>query len=97
MQYTVREIATLVAPVARAYGAERVTLFGSYARGEANPGSDIDLRIDKGRIKGLFQLAGFQRELEGKFAVPVDLLTTGALSEEFLGRIKEEEVVLYEQ
>jgi len=33
--YTIGEIASLVAPVARSYGAERVALFGSYARGEA--------------------------------------------------------------
>ena len=95
--YTINEITSLVAPIARAYGAKRVALFGSYARGDAKPGSDIDLHIDKGKIKGLFQLAGFQREIEGKFSVPVDVLTTGALSEEFLSRIKGEEVVLYEQ
>ena len=95
--YTINEIASLITPIARAYGAERVALFGSYARGDAKPGSDIDLRIDKGRIKGLFQLSGFQRELEEKFTVPVDVLTTGALSEAFLSRIKGEEVMLYEQ
>ncbi|MCL2344047.1 MAG: nucleotidyltransferase domain-containing protein [Firmicutes bacterium] len=95
--YSISEISSRVAPIARAYGTERVTLFGSYARGEAKPGSDIDLRIDRGKIKGLFQLAGFQRELEEEFAVPVDVLTTGALSKEFLNRIKGEEVVIYEQ
>ena len=95
--YSINEIADLVAPIARAYGAERVALFGSYARGKAKPGSDIDLHIDNGRIKGLFQLAGFQRELEEKFSVPVDVLTTGALSNEFLKNIKDEEIILYEQ
>jgi len=95
--YTIKEIKTLVAPIALAYGTKRIALFGSYARGEAKPGSDIDLRIDKGNIKGLFQLAGFQRELEEKFSVPVDVITTGALSDDFLNRIKSEEVVIYEQ
>ena len=95
--YSIREISSLVSPIARAYGAERVVLFGSYAKGNATHDSDIDLRIDRGRIKGLFQLAGFQRELEEKLAVPVDVLTTGALDDDFLERIKEEEVVLYEQ
>ena len=95
--YSISEIASLVAPVAREYGAEKVALFGSYARGEAKPDSDIDLCVNKGKIKGLFQLAGFQRELEEKFTVSVDVLTEGALSEDFLNRIREEEVVLYEQ
>ena len=41
-------------------------LFGSYARGEATPGSDIDLRIDKGRIRGL-EFAGFLGDLQDAF------------------------------
>ena len=95
--YSISEIASLVAPVARAYGVERVALFGSYARGEARPDSDIDLRIDEGKIKGYFKLAGFYSELEEKFSVPIDVLTTGALDDEFLARIKESEVILYER
>lgn len=95
--YSVSEIAERVVPIARIYGAKRVALFGSYAKGNARPESDIDLHIDKGDIKGLFKLAGFQRELEEKLSVPVDVLTTGALSDEFLDRIKGEEIVLYER
>ena len=95
--YSINEISSLVSPVARAYGAERVVLFGSYARGDATRESDIDLRIDRGRIKGFFQLAGFQRELEEKLSASVDVVTTGALDDDFLERIKNEEVVVYEQ
>jgi len=94
--YSINEIASLVAPVASAYGVERIMLFGSYARGEARLNSDIDLRIDEGAIKGYFRLAGFYREIEEKFSIPVDVLTTGALSNEFLERIKKDEVILYE-
>ena len=95
--YSINEIASLVAPVARAYGVERVALFGSYAKGEARPDSDIDFRIDEGEIKGYFKLAGFYSELEEKFSIPIDVLTTGALDDEFLDRIKESEVILYER
>ena len=95
--YSISEIAARVAPIARAYGAKRVSLFGSYAKGNAKPESDIDLRIDKGDIKGFFKLAGFQRELEEKLLVSVDVLTTGALSDEFLNRIKDEEIIIYER
>ena len=38
---------------AKEYGAERVHLFGSYACGDMTGNSDIDLRIDKGSIRGL--------------------------------------------
>jgi len=95
--YTVSEIQNLIQPVAMRYGVERVLLFGSYARGEAKPGSDIDLRIDSGAIRGYFKLAGFHRELEEALNMPVDVLTTGALDDKFLSRIAKEEVVLYER
>lgn len=55
--YTLNEIKAIVSRLARQYGAERIYLFGSYARGDMTNDSDIDLRIDKGSIRG-FQLAG---------------------------------------
>jgi predicted nucleotidyltransferase len=94
---TVNEIKNIVSEIAKRYGVERAYLFGSYARGEAKPGSDIDLRIDKGKIEDYFELSGFRLELEKNLNVHVDLLTTGALSESFLKRIYGEEVLLYEQ
>ena len=57
MQYTIDEIREIVAALAARYGADRIYLFGSYARGDANKDSDIDLRIDKGAIRGL-QMGG---------------------------------------
>ena len=95
--YTIAEIQQLILPIAQRYGVKRVFLFGSYARGDATPGSDIDLRIDSGSIRGYFKLAGFYREIEEALATPVDVLTTGSLSENFLSRIAHEEVILYEQ
>lgn len=64
---TIGEISEIIAPVARVYGAERVTLFGSYASGKAYSKSDIDLRIDSDEQMGHFELAGFQRKLEEQF------------------------------
>ncbi|KNZ68848.1 DNA polymerase beta domain-containing protein region [Thermincola ferriacetica] len=95
--YTIDEIRNIVSEVAKQYGVERVTLFGSYARGEARPGSDIDLRIDKGRIRGLFQLSGFHIDLEEKFKTHVDVIVSDSLDEKFLKRISREEILLYEQ
>ena len=81
---------------AREYGAERVYLFGSYARGDANETSDIDLRIDKGQIRGGIALAGLLLDLESDLEAKVDLVTTGSLDEEFLDMIKGEEQLIYE-
>lgn len=90
------EIRSAVREVAKRYGAARVWLFGSYARGEAKDGSDIDLRIDKGDIKGL-ALGGFVYDLEQKLNVAVDVATTASLSDSFLSEIRDDEVLLYER
>jgi len=95
--YSIIELKKIIQPIAARYGVERIFLFGSHARGDAIPGSDIDLRIDSGAIKGYFKLAGFHRELQDALKLSVDVLTTGSLEESFLSRIAKEEVVLYEQ
>lgn len=42
MRYTTNEIKNKTTPIAKAYGIGRMSLFGSYARGEANDNSDVD-------------------------------------------------------
>ena len=93
--YTVDEIRSIVAPIAAAHDVGRVYLFGSYARGEATPSSDIDLRIDKGRLRGLFALGALYADLEDHLGKKLDLLTTGSLDQKFLQHIAGEEVLLY--
>lgn len=95
IHYTISELRDIIAPLAREYGAERVYLFGSYARGDMTDGSDIDLRIDKGQIRGL-ALAGLLVDLEDALGLSVDLLTTASLDERFLDSIQNDEVLLYE-
>ena len=92
---TLNEIKAIVSRLARQYGAERIYLFGSYARGDMTNGSDIDLRIDKGSICG-FQLGGLLLDLEVSLGVPVNLVTTSSLDERFLDTIHDDEILLYE-
>ena len=70
-------------------------LYGSYARGEATPGSDLDFRIEKGKIQSLFQLTDFEMDMEAGFDKPLDVLTTPMLSEKFLKSIHPEEILIY--
>ena len=94
-KYTIDEIKAIVDPIARKYGVERVYLFGSYARGDVNENSDIDLRVDKGALKGMFALCGLYTEIEEALKIKVDVLTTGSLEDDFLHKIQQEEVLLY--
>ena len=95
MRYSVEEIKAIVAALAAQYGADRVYLFDSYARGDADSNSDIDLRIDKGSIRGL-QMSGLAADLEDAFGMAVDLVPTGSLDSKFLQSISDDEVLLYE-
>ncbi len=93
--HSVSDIQRIVSKLAAEYGAERVYLFGSYARGDMTGASDIDLRIDKGAIRG-FQLAGLLLDLEEALGTSVDLIPTGSLDARFLSSIQGEEVLLYD-
>jgi len=99
--YSIEEIRRIVTPIAVKYDVDRVFLFGSYARGEANGDSDIDFVIDKGRLRGL-QLAGMLGDLQERFGKGIDLLTISGMSKEvdplsFKQRIESDMVVVYEQ
>ena len=58
-------------------------------------GSDIDLRIDKGSIRGL-AFAGLLGDLEDALGTHVDLISTAGMDEDFLREVQKDEVLLYE-
>jgi predicted nucleotidyltransferase len=63
------------------YQVRRLALFGSVARGEARPDSDVDLLVafKPGARVGLLTLGQMQRELEAIFNRPVDLVPQDGL------------------
>lgn len=97
MRYTINEIKEKAVPVAKAYGIARMSLFGSYARGEAKNESDVDLYIERGRMKSLIQYFAFVDELENVLECHVDVVTTGIEDKQFLSAIMKEGVLLYEE
>ena len=50
--YSTDEIRAILNPVFNRHNVKRAVLFGSYAKGTAEPGSDIDIFVDSG-LKGL--------------------------------------------
>ena len=60
-------------------GATNVRVFGSVARGEDTPSSDIDLLIDLDEHIGLVALAGLRRELRELLDAEVDVVPAVAL------------------
>lgn len=63
---TIAELARRLAPVLKRYGVVRAGVFGSVARGEAGPESDLDLLVEyrKNLRKSLFDLVHLNDELE---------------------------------
>lgn len=91
---SVQDIRDVVARFASERGAKRVSLFGSYARGEQTPESDIDLLLDKGAIYGL-EVIAFQEDLAELLGKRVDVVTTAELTPRLSNRIQRDEVELY--
>ena len=60
-------------------GVKSLALFGSAARGEAGPESDVDLLIEFSRPVGLFHFMEVKESLEKILGCRVDLVTPGAL------------------
>ena len=94
--YSPADIQRIVSPIAAKYGVERMYLFGSYATGKNTPASDVDFRIDKGKVRGM-QMAFLLSDLEDALRLPVDLLSTSVLDARFLQAIKGEEKLIYER
>jgi uncharacterized protein len=65
-----------------ALGARRIGVFGSFAKNQATPGSDVDVYVEFSEgmktYDNFFALYELLRELFGR---PIDLVTDGALSE----------------
>ena len=67
------------AELARQFGVKSLSLFGSVARNEATPVSDVDLPVEFSRPVGYFGLFALQDYLENLLGCPVDLGTPDSL------------------
>ena len=97
MVYDIETIREKTAPIAEKYGVKRMSLFGSYARGEADDKSDVDILIERGKIEGLFQYGEFIYELQKALKCHVDVVTSDMNNQNFISQIRNDEVFLYEK
>lgn len=73
--------------IVSAHRATNPRVFGSVARGESNPASDLDLLVDAQPGMTLFDQGAIICELEELLGVPVDVVTSGAGSARFRAAI----------
>ena len=80
--------------IATKHGAYNLRVFGSVARGEARPDSDIDLLIEKGPTTSSWFPAGLVLELEEMLGRKVEIVTEKALNPYLRDRVLSEAIPL---
>ncbi len=80
--------------LAQRHGVRRLRVFGSRARGQAGPTSDLDLLAEFEPGRDLLDLIGFKQEVEALLGCPVDVVTEAALSPYLRERVLREAVPL---
>jgi predicted nucleotidyltransferase len=80
--------------LAAQHGASNVRVFGSVARGEAGPDSDVDLLVALADDRSLLDLVGLWQDLEDLLQRKVDVVTDGGLHARIRERVLGEAVAL---
>jgi hypothetical protein len=80
--------------IAHLHGAENVRVFGSIARGNAGPDSDLDLLVEVGAARTPFFPGGLIADLEALLGCKVEVATPDALHDRIRSRVLEEAVPL---
>ncbi|MCS7036721.1 MAG: nucleotidyltransferase family protein [Saprospiraceae bacterium] len=76
------------------YQPTRVSIFGSYARGESGDNSDLDILVQFKERIGLLQLVQIEQELSDKLGIRVDLVTEGSLTNPLLKKYIEKDLII---
>ena len=87
-----KRLAPTLQSLAAAYGGRELRVFGSVARGGAQPASDLELLVDFPGSPSLEQFMDLKLALEDLLNVRVDLVTRKGLRAELRERIEREAV-----
>lgn len=90
---TLKELKSKIKKVTDKYNIDEVYLFGSYARGEATPDSDVDIYCSSGDVKTLYDLDAFEEELENELGKKVDVITIGSKIHPYVEKCIKEDLI----
>lgn len=77
----IQTIQQKTAPLFQRYQVRKAAIFGSAARGEEQPDSDVDVLVEMPETSGLFDFLALQSDLEELLACPVDLVEYSMIKE----------------
>lgn len=86
--------APILVHVARTRGFDRLAVYGSVARGQARPDSDVDLLVEPPADAGIKDVVALRDTLQAILGRPVDLVTYGGLRDGRDDDIRREAVLL---
>lgn len=74
------QLKALLPDLAAEFGVRAINIFGSFARNEATPDSDLDLLLDFDRTPSLFDLARLDATLHAALGVKIDTVPRDSLN-----------------
>lgn len=86
------ELAALKPELQEDYPIRELGVFGSYARDEPRPESDLDILVTFDRAVTLFDLVRLENELTDRLGVDVDLVTRNSLKPRIGSRVDQDVV-----
>lgn len=93
-----QELIQKIKPILERHQIRKAYIFGSFARGEQTPESDVDIIVELGyRPMGLFAFTGMSLELEHVLGRDVDLVTPTGLCKYIKDRVLSEAKIIYER
>jgi len=90
-----KEIEEKVISFLKRCGAKKISIFGSYVRGEATPESDLDLIVEFEESISLLDIVGFEIDLSEQLGIKVELLTEKSISPYMIESVLAEAKVIY--
>ncbi len=93
----IQSIRQRTSPIFHRYGVRRAAIFGSFARGEEQKTSDVDLLVEVPKEMDLFSFVALKQDLEERLGRDVDLVTYRSIDYLLRDRILAEQVPIYEK
>ena len=90
-----KEIEKQVIAFLKENGAKKISIFGSYVRGEATLESDLDIIVEFNESISLLDLVGFELDLSDLLGIKVELLTEKSISPYIIDDVLAEARVIY--
>ena len=94
MKNDISKIKQKIISILQDYGVKRAALFGSYARGETDKDSDIDILVEIKSDISLLDFVGLKQKIEESLGRKVDLVEYDTLKPLLREKILKEQVVL---